>query len=327
MLFLERLFRSFCFPKVTGGRPYHKRKVRPAAVVAMGVALLLVWQALTGSPRKQRHGQQQLDMQLESPRPHAASLTQVVSLAATSPSSVRQTALQRRNSLRKALSCFDDEDFVDSKGVTCAGWAAVDCTKPPDPCDYKDPGELERVRKACPVSCGNCSVITAGGDPMLKHNGRFVKFSLAPNRLTTLVSWYARNGDRLSILGSTLAHPTRTDNQWFNEIQLLVNATRILRVAIDQPDVTMKVELDGKELPFPEKCTWKALVKGRCLDGAPTDSQHLLKEFASALGHLSFTWSNLKEQEVADRPAKKILALFGAHTHTRCPSPPEPTRP
>ena len=114
----------------------------------MSVAILLVWQALASSPRKQRHGQQQLDMQLESPRPHAASLTQVVSLAATSPSSVRQTALQRRNSLRKALSCFDDDEFVDSKGVTCGGWAAVDCTKPPDPCDYKDPGELERVRKA-----------------------------------------------------------------------------------------------------------------------------------------------------------------------------------
>jgi hypothetical protein len=145
---------------------------------------------------------------------------------------------------------------------------------------------------------------------VLKHNGRFVKFSLAPSRLTTLVSWLAKNGDRLSILGATLSHPTRTDNQWFNEIQLMVNATRVLRLSVEQPDVSMKVELDGQDLAFPVKCTWKELVKGRCLDDS-TDTQNKLKEFGSVAGHLSFTWSDLKEKKVADRKAKKILALFG----------------
>ena len=41
-----------------------------------------------------------------------------------------------------------------------------------------------------------------------------------------------------------------------------------------------------------------------------TDTQNRLKEFASVAGHLSHL-SDLKEKKVADRKAKKILALFG----------------
>lgn len=269
--------------------------------------------ALAATPPQQRSGDAALVPAHGSHRHEAAADPLAISMIAAKAAAqqaLMHSALQRRNALRRAMACYDADSFFDSKGVTCAGWASVNCSKPPASCDYADPYEFERVRKACPVTCGDCSVITAGGDPVLKHNGRFVKFSLAPSRLTTLVSWLSKNGDRLSILGATLSHPTRTDNQWFNEIQLMVNATRVLRLSVEQPDVSMKVELDGQDLAFPVKCTWKELVKGRCLDDN-TDTQNKLKEFGSVAGHLSFTWSDLKEKKVADRKARKILALFG----------------
>ena len=279
----------------------------------MTLAAAVVCVALAATPPQQRPGDAALVPAPRSHRHEAAADPLAISMVAAKAAAeqaLMHSALQRRNALRRAMACYDADSFTDSKGVTCAGWASVNCSKPPASCGYFDPYESERIRKACPVTCGECSVITAGGDPVLKHNGRFVKFSLAPNRLTTLVSWLSKNGDRLSILGATLSHPTRTDNQWFNEIQLMVNATRVLRLSVEQPDVSMKVELDGQDLPFPVKCTWKELVKGRCMDDN-TDTQNRLKEFASVAGHLSFTWSDLKEKKVADRKAKKILALFG----------------
>ena len=276
---------------------------------AMGPMAMLAWHCLAATPWKQQSGGAALVPAHES-HPHAAADPLAISMLAASQN-LRHTALQRRNALRRAMACYDADSFKDSKGVTCEGWASMSCNELPVSCAY-DAADFEAVRKACPVQCGECSVITAGGDPVLKHNGRFVKFSLTPNRLTTLVSWLAKNGDRLSILGATLSHPTRTDNQWFNEIQLMVNATTVLRLSVEQPDVMMKAELDGNQIAFPVKCTWKELVKGKCLDDN-TDGQSQLKEFGSIAGHLSFTWSELKEQKVGDRKAKKILALFGAH--------------
>jgi hypothetical protein len=210
---------------------------------------------------------------------------------------------------------MDDETFADSKGKRCEAWAQFGCddgvtnlTLPRIACGYTDPDEIGRIRDACPLSCGLCNAITAGGDPVLKYNGQMVKMDLEPQKLTLLLDWTSNaTGDSLSILGSTLAHPTMPEDQWFNHIELRVNKVRVLKVTLEQPDAEMNLRLDGKEVAFPEPCK-----RGKsCLDGAGTDQHKLLQEFASSGGHLTFTWSEMKHRRIGSHRAKKVLALFG----------------
>ena len=199
----------------------------------------------------------------------AISLASAASSRAAAPHS--RDALQRRNALRKELSCADDDSFLDSNGVSCEGWASLDClvddglgsvTQGMLNCGYEDPTEIVSVRNACPLSCNMCNAIVAGGDPVLKYNGRFIKFSLQPNTLSPLLIWTAKNGDELSILGSTLGHPTQADQQWFNHLLLTVNGTRTLGVSIKQPSAQMEVWLDGDKVDFPRMCSWKSFKVG-----------------------------------------------------------------
>jgi hypothetical protein len=225
--------------------------------------------------------------------------------------------LQRRNTLRQALMCSDDERFFDSKGKRCSAWAQFGCddgvtnlTLRRVACGYTDHSEIGRIREACPLSCNLCNAISAGGDPVLKYNGRMIKMDLVPHKLTLLLAWTSNTtGESLSILGSTLAHPVLTDDQWFNHIELRVNKVRVLRVALVQPGADMDVRLDGKAVPFPEPCK-----QGQpCLQGVGLDDHKLLlKEFASSAGHLTFTLSEMKHRIIGTRKAKKVLALFGA---------------
>ena len=199
----------------------------------------------------------------------AISLASAASQRAAAPHSI--DALQRRNALRKELSCADDDSFLDSQGVSCEGWSTLDClvddglgsvTQGMINCGYEDPTEIVSVRNACPLSCNMCNAIVAGGDPVLKYNGRFIKFSLQPNTLSPLLIWTAKNGDELSILGSTLGHPTQADQQWFNHLLLTVNGTRTLGVSIKQPSAQMEVWLDGDKVDFPRMCSWKSFKVG-----------------------------------------------------------------
>ena len=254
-----------------------------------------------------------------------------IALAATgraAPHSI--DALQRRNALRKELSCADDDSFLDSQGVSCEGWASLDClvddglgsvTQGMLNCGYEDPTEIVSVRNACPLSCNMCNAIVAGGDPVLKYNGRFIKFSLQPNTLSPLLIWTAKNGDELSILGSTLGHPTQADQQWFNHLLLTVNGTRTLGVSIKQPSAQMEVWLDGDKVDFPRMCSWKSFKVGKCVEGEKSDKQSFLREFISKHGHLSFTWSDMKHRLIGRRRAKKALAPHGVPTPNPIPIP------
>jgi hypothetical protein len=144
---------------------------------------------------------------------------------------------------------------------------------------------------------------------VLKYNGQMVKMDLEPQKLTLLLDWKSNaTGDSLSILGSTLAHPTLAGDQWFNHIELRVNKVRVLKVTLEQPQADMNVRLDGKEVAFPEPCK---RGKKSCLDEAGSDDHKLLQEFASSGGHLTFTWSEMKHRRIGANRAKKVLALFG----------------
>ncbi len=280
--------------------------------------------------------QQQADSVLV---PSAQSLETSTSLASYKEGSHEphsHNALQRRNALRKELSCADDDLFQDTKGVSCDGWAAMNClvddgmgsiTQGMLNCGYEDPTEIVSIRNACPLSCNMCHAMVAGGDPVLKYNGRFIKFSLKPSVMSPLLTWTAKNGDELAILGSTLAHPTEKDQQWFNHILLTVNGTRTLGVSIKQPSGAMEVWLDGKQLAFPKMCSWRSFKAGKCVEGAKTDKQSFLREFVSKQGHLSFTWSDMKKRLIGKRRAKKLLALFGATAHPPASEPIDPLPP
>ncbi len=95
--------------------------------------------------------------------------------------------------------------------------------------------------------------VTVHGDPMFKHDGIGLKFSIPLHKPTELLGWRGKRGEAVSLLGTAYERENSKHTQWFNSFALTVDGRELFNVSTFgsqreqlSPHGSLRLVVDGK---------------------------------------------------------------------------------
>jgi len=123
----------------------------------------------------------------------------------------------------------------------------ANCTKQPKDCTKKipPPPKPDPEQEPEPEPPISPAKVTVHGDPMFKKNGVGLQFSIPLGRPTQLLSWPGKNGEVMTVSGTTFERQ-ETGHQWFNSFAMTVDGKEVFNVSTGKVERgTLKLLADG----------------------------------------------------------------------------------
>merc|ERR1719424_1223828 len=102
----------------------------------------------------------------------------------------------------------------------------------------------------CEQTCALCTACPEGdivhGDPIFKHNGVGLKFTMPIAKVVDLLAWHGAAGER-AVLRGTAFERASTGDSWFDSLALTVSGKEVFNVSIAKvARGTLRMVVDGK---------------------------------------------------------------------------------